>query len=122
MTQDAPESPVEDKVASPATLTGHQREQEVLTPYRVIHEVAVAWEYKQEAMEWLQSRFGDRATIAATAGELIQNSGHAHNFNYLRKSNYIWDGYFQPGFGRLIFEIKDHDQDVMLFKLTFGGN
>lgn len=120
MTQDAPKSPVEDNTASPATLAGHQREQEALSPYRVIHEVEVPYDQKHEAMEWLYEHFGEREAMARALGQII-NQTPEYNMEGFLNSNYIWDGYFDPGGGRLIFQIKDHDSDVMLFKLIFGG-
>lgn len=121
MTQDAPETPSDAKQLTELVLLQLMKPQTSLDPYRVIHEVEVSHSLKQEAMDWLQNRFGHRAIMAATAGEIIQNSNRAYSPEYLLRSNYIWDGYFSPATGRLIFQIKDHDQDVMLFKLTFGG-
>lgn len=93
-----------------------------LNPYRVIHEVKVPIDRKDDAMSWLEAEFGLPALYGKTAREMYnQGKQLAYDPTLLTETNYIWDGCFSIELDCLIFRIKDHDEKVMMFKLIFGG-
>jgi hypothetical protein len=122
MPSSTPEKPAQGQEAHPAALVAITRTQEYLNPYRVIHEVQVPLRQKNEAMEWLSEHLGLPAMMAAPA-RMLMSDRHQHYYDasLLETTNYQWDGFFDPGHERLVFRIKDHDQEAMVFKLTFGG-
>lgn len=93
-----------------------------LNPYRVIHTVRVPLERKDDAMTWLGNELGLPALYGKTTREMYhQGNQMAYDEKLLQETNYLWDGCFSIELDCLIFRIKDHDEQVMMFKLIFGG-